>query len=90
MGNPLAVKGLLVTSQQHVRVKNIRMSSDWLRIASLLSDISRSMACSAFIHDGHVLNWSYLELQLYRQIKKHVPLELKLQAMSYLINAPNT
>ena len=37
------------------RVKNIRMSSDWLRIASLLSEISRSMACSAFIHYGHVL-----------------------------------
>ena len=31
------------------------MSSDWLSVASLLSDISRSMACSAFIHDGHVL-----------------------------------
>ena len=31
------------------------MSSDWLRIASLLSEILRSMACSAFIHDGYVL-----------------------------------
>ena len=31
------------------------MSSDWLSVASLLSDISRSMACSTFIHDGHVL-----------------------------------
>ena len=31
------------------------MNSDWLSVASLLSDISRSMACSAFIHDGHVL-----------------------------------
>ena len=31
------------------------MSSDWLSVASLLSEISRSMACSAFIHDGHVL-----------------------------------
>ena len=30
------------------------MSSDWLRIASLLSEISRSMACSTFIHDGYV------------------------------------
>ena len=32
------------------------MSSDWLSVAPLLSDISRSMACSAFIHDGHVLS----------------------------------
>jgi len=28
-------------------IKNIRMSSDWLRVALLLSEISRSMACSA-------------------------------------------
>ena len=31
------------------------MSSDWLSVAPLLSDISRSMACSAFILGGHVL-----------------------------------
>ena len=31
------------------------MSSDWHSVASLLSEISRSMACSSFIHDRHVL-----------------------------------
>ena len=50
-----AVKGegsfALQEQQQRSRVsqlmKNIRMSSDWLRVALLLSEISRSMACSA-------------------------------------------
>ena len=28
-------------------MKNVQMSSDWLRVALLLSEISHSMACSA-------------------------------------------
>ena len=42
-------------------MKNIRMSSDWIRVALLLSEISRSMAWKkkkpasrTFIHDRHV------------------------------------
>ena len=43
-------------------MKNNRMSSDWIRVALLLSEISRSMArktkklaSRTFIHDHHVL-----------------------------------
>ena len=50
-----AVKGkgffALKEQKQRLRVsqlmKNIRIGSDWLRVALLLSEISRSMACSA-------------------------------------------
>ena len=42
---------------------NIRMSSDWLRVALLLSEISRSMACSASIHDRHHRKRSVLSIK---------------------------
>jgi len=42
-------------------MKNIQMSSDWIRVALLLGEISRSMAWKieklaspTFIHDRHV------------------------------------
>ena len=53
-------KGLLL-SKQCLRlsqlIKNIRMSSDWLRVALLLGEISLSMASVTFIHDRHVFNY---------------------------------
>ena len=38
-------------------IKNIRVSSDWLRVALLLGEISLSMASVTFIHDRHVFNY---------------------------------
>ena len=39
------------------------MSSDWLRVALLLSEILRSMACAAFMNDRHVFKRSVLSIK---------------------------
>ena len=42
---------------------NNRVSSDWLRVALLLSEISRSMTCPASIQDRHHRKRSVLPIK---------------------------
>ena len=55
---------------------NIRMSSDWLRVALLLSEISRSMTCLASIHDRHHRKRSLLSIKDESEAADHIVFQM--------------